>query len=311
MKRAKISVIGAGFVGESIAHLVAREELGDVVLLDIIEGMPEGKALDMAESSSPGRFVSKIRGTSFYEDISSSDLVVVTAGLPRKPGMSREDLLKKNASIIRDVAGNIKRYSPNAVVIMITNPLDVMCYFFWKVTGFDHKKVIGQAGVLDSARFSYFISEKLNTSVEDINAMVLGGHGDSMVPLPRYTTVSGIPITELLEKDTINSLIERTRKGGGEIVNLLGRGSAYYAPAQAVFNMASSIIKDKKRILPCSCYLTGEYGLEDIFIGVPAKLGTQGVDKIIELKLEDKEMDSLKKSAEIYKEKIDLVMGGG
>ena len=308
MRRAKVSIIGAGHVGETIAILIAREELADVVLLDILPGIPKGKGLDIAESSAAAKFDSHIAGTSSYEEISHSDIVVVTAGLPRKPGMTREDLLKKNASIITEVAKNIKKYSPDSIVIMVTNPLDVMSYLLWKVTSFSEKKVVGQAGVLDSARFSYFIAEELDVSTEDIAALVLGGHGDSMVPLPRYTTVSGIPITELLDKETIDSLIERTRKGGDEIVNLLNKGSAYYAPAQAVYNMAESIIKDKKRILPSSCYLSGEYGLKDIFMGVPAKLGSSGVEEIIELELKAPELASLKESAKIYKKKIQIAL---
>lgn len=300
----KVSVIGAGNVGATTAHLIAQKELADVALVDIIEGVPQGKALDMTEAAPIDRFDAKIIGTNDYAGINGSDIVVVTAGLPRKPGMDRLDLLHKNANIIEDVSTNITKYAPDAVVIMVTNPVDVMTYHAWKVTGFPKNRVIGQAGILDSARFAAFIAMELDVSVEDISAMVLGGHGDEMVPLPRFTTVSGIPITELLPAETIDRLIQRTRKGGSEIVGLLKTGSAFYAPATAVTRMVEAILKDKKRILPCSAHLKGEYGIEDIYIGVPVKLGADGIEKIIELKLTQSELTALQDSARVYKKGI-------
>ncbi len=308
IKRKKVSVIGAGHVGEVTAYLVASREIADVLLVDIIEDMPVGKALDMAESRGVDGFDAEIKGTNSMDDIADSDVVVVTAGVARKPGMSREDLLKTNAKIIKSVAEKIRDIAPESIVIMVTNPLDVMTYLLWKVTGFDEKKVMGQAGILDSARFSYFIAKELDVSTEDIFAMVLGGHGDSMVPLPRYTTVSGIPLPELLAKEKIDALIERTRKGGGEIVKLLKTGSAYYAPAAAVTQMVESILLDKKRILPCSAKLNGEYDIDDVYIGVPAKLGKNGIEQVIELKLTDEELNALKKSVDIYKQHIQLAL---
>ena len=306
IKRKKVSVIGAGHVGEVTAYLVASREIADVLLVDIIEDMPVGKALDMAESRGVDGFDAEIKGTNSMDDIADSDVVVVTAGVARKPGMSREDLLKTNAKIIKSVAEKIRDIAPESIVIMVTNPLDVMTYLLWKVTGFDEKKVMGQAGILDSARFSYFIAKELDVSTEDIFAMVLGGHGDSMVPLPRYTTVSGIPLQELLSNEKIEKLIARTRNGGAEIVKLLKTGSAYYAPAASVTQMVESILLDKKRILPCSVMINGEYGIDDVFIGVPVKLGKDGVEQIIELKLTDEELKSLQKSADIYKQHIQL-----
>jgi len=300
----KISFVGAGNVGATSAFICAQKELGNVVLLDIVPDMPKGKALDMSEASPVEYYDSKITGTNSYEDIADSDIIVVTSGFPRKPGMTREDLLQKNAEIIGEVTGNIKKYAPNSIIIMVTNPLDIMTYHAWKVSGFPDNHVLGQAGILDSARFRYFVAEKLNVSVEDTSAMVLGGHGDSMVPLARYTTVSGISITELLSPELIEQLIERTRKGGGEIVNLLGKGSAFYAPAAAVTQMVESIVKDKRRILPCSVHLKGQYGINDLYIGVPVVLGANGVEQIIELELTQSEMESLKSSAETYREGI-------
>ena len=300
----KISIIGAGSVGSTAAFIIANKELSDVVMVDIIPDMPQGKGLDMAEASPVQRYDSKITGTNDYVDIADSDIVIVTSGLPRKPGMSREDLLQKNAEIVGNVTEQIVKYAPNAIIILVTNPLDIMTYHAWKVSGFSTNRVMGQAGILDSARFRYFISEALNVSIEDISAMVLGGHGDTMVPLPRYTTVAGIPITELMSEETISQLIERTRNGGGEIVNLLKTGSAFYAPGAAVAQMAEAIIKDKKRILPCSAYLTGQYDINDIYIGTPVKLGANGVEEIIELRLTDSELAALQKSANIYREGI-------
>jgi len=300
----KVSVIGAGNVGATTALLVAERELADVVLVDIVEGMSQGKGLDMAEAAPIDRFDAEVKGTSDYSEIGGSDIVVVTAGLPRKPGMSRLDLLQQNAAIVGEVSGNIARYAPASIVVMVTNPVDVMTYHAWKITGFPHNRVIGQAGVLDSARFATFVSFELGISVEDISAMVLGGHGDEMVPLPRYTTVSGIPITELLAAGTIDRLIERTRKGGSEIVGLLKTASAFYAPAAAATQMVETILKDKRRILPCSAYLKGEYGIDDVYIGVPVKLGINGVEEIVELKLTQSELTLLQNSAKVYKEGI-------
>lgn len=300
----KVSVIGSGNVGATTALMIVERELADVVLVDIVEGIPQGKGLDMAESAPIDGFDSKVYGSNDYAEIRGSDIVIVTAGLPRKPGMSRLDLLKSNASIIGEISQNISKYAPASVVIMVTNPVDIMTYHAWKITGFPKNRVIGQAGVLDSARFATFIAMELDISVEDISAMVLGGHGDEMVPLPRYTTVSGIPITELLPADSIEKLIERTRKGGAEIVDLLKTGSAFYAPASAITRMVSAILKDKKRILPCSAYLKGEYGIHDVYVGVPVKLGINGVEEIIELKLTGSELQLLQNSAKVYKEGI-------
>jgi len=300
----KVSVIGAGNVGATTAHLIALKELADVVLVDIVKNMPKGKALDIAEAAPIDRFDSDLTGTNDYAEISGSDVVVVTAGFPRKPDQDRLDLLQKNAGIIKDVSESIKGHAPNAIVIMVTNPVDVLTYHAWKVTGFPKNRVIGQAGVLDSARFATFIAEKLEVSVEDISAMVLGGHGSEMVPLARFTTVSGIPITELLPAETIDGMIKRTRTGGSEIVKLLQRGSAFYAPATAVTRMVEAILKDKKRILPCSAYLEGQYGIDDLYIGVPAKLGADGIEEIIELKLTESELAALHASAEVYKEGV-------
>jgi len=305
--RHKISIIGAGNVGATAALMIAQRELGDVVMLDIIPDMPQGKALDMAEASPIEGFDVRIKGTNSYEEIAGSDIVVVTSGRPRKPGMSREDLLTQNAQIVGSVAEQVARYSPNAILIVVTNPLDIMTYHAWRVTGFPHHRVMGQAGVLDTARFRYFIASELNVSVEDVSSLVLGGHGDTMVPLPRYTSVAGIPLEELMDRETIDRLIERTRGGGGEIVGLLKTASAFYAPGAAVAQMAEAIIKDKKRIMPCSAYLSGQYGLRDIFIGVPVKLGSSGVEEIIELNLTDEELAQLHRSAEIYRSGIRLL----
>lgn len=300
----KVSIIGSGNVGATTALLIAQRELADVVLVDIIEGVPQGKGLDMLESSPVDRFDSKVFGTNDYSEIRGSDIIVVTAGFPRKPGMSRLDLQKQNAEIIGGISQKITEYAPASVIIMVTNPVDIMAYHAWKVTGFPKNRVMGQAGVLDSARFATFIAMELDVSVEDISAMVLGGHGDEMVPLPRYTTVSGIPITELMSEEVIKRLIERTQNGGAEIVKLLQTGSAYYAPASSVTQMVEAIIKNKKRIMPCSVYLKGEYGISDVFVGVPVKLGINGVEEIIELKLTDSELTALRSSAEVYKEGI-------
>jgi malate dehydrogenase len=304
MGRKKISVIGAGFVGATAAHWAAEKELGDVVLMDILEGIPQGKALDLFEASPVEGFDSRVIGTNGYEDTKNSDVVIVTSGVPRKPGMSREDLLDINRKIIESVVGEVVKKSPNTILIMVTNPLDTMTYLACKKSGLPKERVMGMAGVLDTARFRAFIAMELGVSVEDIQALLLGGHGDEMVPLPRYTTVSGIPLSQLLPKETIDRLVDRARKGGGEIVNLLKTGSAFYAPSAGAIQMAEAILKDKKRILPCCVYLNGEYGLKDICFGVPVKLGAKGVESIIELELTEEERKLVAKSAESVKKSI-------
>ena len=305
----KIAVIGAGNVGATCAFVMAERKLGEIVLLDIYEGFAKGKALDMSQGGQVLNYDGKITGTSDYEDIADSDVVVVTSGFPRQPGMSREDLIGKNAEIILQVGTGIRDYAPDAVVIMVTNPLDLMTYHMQKVTGFPSNRVIGQAGILDSARMTHFVSEAIGCSNEDVQAMVLGGHGDTMVPLPRYTTVGGIPITQLLDEKTIDSISKRTASGGGEIVKLLERGSAFYAPGSAAAIMAESVLNDRKRMLPCSALLNGEYGLKDVYIGVPVILGKNGVERIIELDLENEELDSLQESANFYKSQLSEILG--
>ena len=304
MGRKKISVIGAGFVGATAAHWAAEKELGDVVLVDILEGIPQGKALDLFEASPIEGFDARVIGTNGYEETKDSDIVIVTSGVPRKPGMSREDLLDINKKIIGSVVAEVVARSPKAILMMVTNPLDTMTYLAYKKSGFPREKVMGMAGVLDTARFRSFIAMELGVSVEDIQALLLGGHGDEMVPLPRYSTVSGIPLSQLLAKETIDRLVDRTRKGGGEIVNLLKTGSAFYAPSAGVIQMAEAILKDKKRILPCCVYLNGEYGLKDICFGVPVKLGAKGIESIIELELTEEEKKLMAKSAETVKKSI-------
>ncbi len=300
----KITVVGAGHVGATVAQLTAYKELGDVVLVDIVEGIPQGKGLDLLESGPVEQFSGKILGTNDYKDTANSDVVVITAGIPRKPGMSRDDLIGTNAKIVKSVVEQVLEFSPDTILIVVSNPLDIMACLAKQVSGFPKNRVIGMAGVLDSTRFRAFIAEELNVSMEDTQAMVLGGHGDSMVPLPRYSTVSGIGITELLSKKQIDQLVDRTRKGGGEIVALLKTGSAYYAPGASVVQMVESIIKDKKRILPCAAYLEGEYGIEGLFVGVPVKLGSNGIEEIIEIKLTDEESNSLKASADAVKKTL-------
>jgi malate dehydrogenase len=299
--RNKITIIGAGNVGATTAHWLAERELGDIVLLDIPEqpGLPAGKALDLTEAGPVVGYDTRITGTTSYDETAKSDLVVITAGVARKPGMSREDLVGINQKIITDVVTKVKATSPDAILIMVTNPLDTMAYIARQVSGFPRERVIGQAGVLDTARMRAFIAMELNVSVENIHAFVLGGHGDEMVPLPRYSTVAGIPITELLPSERIEAIIERTRKGGGEIVNLLKTGSAYYAPGAAVTHMIEAILKDKKLIVPCSAYLQGEYGLNDIYFGVPVKLGRKGMEEIIKVNLTPEEQAALEKSVEL------------
>ncbi len=304
MGRKKISIIGAGFVGATAAHWAAEKELGDVVLVDIIEGMPQGKSLDLFQAAPIEGFDARVIGANGFEETKDSDVVIVTSGVPRKPGMSREDLLDINKKIIESVVTQVVEKSPKAILIMITNPLDTMTYLAFKKSGLPKQRVMGMAGILDTARFKAFIAMELGVSVEDIQALLLGGHGDEMVPLPRYTTVSGIPLSELLPKERVDRLVDRTRKGGGEIVNLLKTGSAFYAPSAAGVQMAEAILKDKKRILPCCVYLEGEYGLKDICFGVPIKLGEQGVEGVIELKLTEEEKALVGKSAESVKKSI-------
>jgi malate dehydrogenase len=299
--RNKITIVGAGFVGATAAHWCAAKELGDVVLFDIVEGMPQGKALDLLQAGPVEGYDLHILGTNDYKDTANSDIVVVTAGLPRKPGMTREDLVSVNAKIIRGVIENVVAHSPKAIVILVTNPLDTMTYLAKKVSGLPRERIIGQAGILDSARMRAFISMELNVSVENIHAFVLGGHGDEMVPLARYSTVAGIPITELLPPDRIEAIMDRTRKGGGEIVSLLKQGSAFFAPSASTMQMVEAILKDRKMILPCSVYLEGEYGLHDICFGVPVKLGRKGVEQIIQIELTEAEQAAMNKSADLIR----------
>ncbi|WP_376790407.1 malate dehydrogenase [Thermoflexus sp.] len=301
--RAKITIVGAGNVGATAAHWLAERELGDIVLVDIpqTEGMPKGKALDLMQAGPIMGYNTRLVGTTDYEPTANSDIVVITAGVPRKPGMSREDLVNVNANIIRDVINKAVPLSPNAIYIVVTNPLDTMTYLAYKLSGLPRERVIGQAGILDSARMRAFIAMELEVAVENIQAMVLGGHGDEMVPMVRFTTVAGIPISMLLPKEKIDAIVDRTRKGGGEIVSLLKTGSAYYAPGAAVAQMVEAILKDQKLIVPCSVYLQGEYGLHDICFGVPVKLGRKGVEQIIELPLNDEERAMLERSVQLIR----------
>jgi malate dehydrogenase len=300
MKRKKISVIGAGFTGATTALMLAQKELGDIVLVDIpqLENPTKGKALDMLEAGPVQGFDANIVGTSHYEETAGSDLVIITAGVARKPGMSRDDLVNTNAGIVRSVAEQVAKHSPEAIVLVLSNPVDAMTYVAFKTTGFPKNRVIGQSGVLDTARFRTFVAQALNVSVEDVTGFVLGGHGDDMVPLIRYSYVGGIPLEKWLPKDQLEAIVERTRKGGGEIVNLLGTGSAYYAPAASLVQMAEAILKDKKRILPAIAYLEGEYGYNDIYLGVPTILGGNGIERVIELELTPEEKAALDKSAQ-------------
>lgn len=298
----KVTVVGAGNVGATAAQRLSEKELCDVVLIDIVEGVPQGKALDLAEAAPIEKHDSHLTGANSYEASANSDIVIITAGIPRKPGMSRDDLIGTNAGIVKAVTREIVKYSPNAILIIVSNPLDAMCHVAYEASGFPKNRVIGMAGVLDSARFRAFIAMELNVSVESTHAFVLGGHGDTMVPLPRYSTVAGIPITELMTKERIDALVKRTASGGAEIVSLLKTGSAYYAPASAAVEMAESILKDKKKILPCAALLQGEYGFNDLFIGVPVKLGAKGIEQVIEIRLLDDEIAALKKSAAAVEE---------
>ncbi|MFZ5563249.1 MAG: malate dehydrogenase, partial [Thermodesulfobacteriota bacterium] len=301
------TVIGAGNVGATTAQRLAEKELCDVVLIDIAEGLPQGKALDLAEAAPIEKHDAKLEGSNAYDLSADSDIVIITAGIPRKPGMSRDDLISTNARIIKSVTTQVAARSPKAVLIIVSNPLDAMCHVAFDASGFPKNRVIGMAGVLDSARFRTFIARELNVSVENTHAFVLGGHGDTMVPLPRYSTVAGIPITELLPRDRIDALIERTRNGGAEIVSLLKTGSAFYAPASAAVEMAESILKDKKKVLPCAVLLKGEYGISDLFIGVPVKLGAAGVEEVIQIKLTADEQAALNKSAQAVQGLVDTL----
>lgn len=292
----KVTVVGAGNVGATTAQRLAEKDLCDVVLVDIVEGVPQGKALDLTEAAPVEKHDAQILGVNAYEETKGSNIVIITAGVPRKPGMSRDDLISTNAGIVKAVTEQVVKYSPESILIVISNPLDAMCHVAFEASGFPKNRVIGMAGVLDSARFRAFIAMELNVSVENTHAFVLGGHGDTMVPLPRYSTVAGIPITELMSEDRIDALVDRTRNGGAEIVKLLTT-SAYYAPASAAAEMAEAILKDKKKILPCAAYLEGEYGVQDLYIGVPVKLGAKGAEEIIEIKLTDDEKAALENSA--------------
>ena len=297
----KITVIGAGNVGATTAQRLAEKEFGDIVLVDIVEGLPQGKGLDLMEASPIYNYNCKIIGTNSYEETDNSDLVVITSGLPRKPGMSRDDLVKVNADIVKSVVEQVVEKSQDAILIVVSNPLDVMTYVTYKVSKFPRERVIGMAGVLDTSRMRTFIAMELNVSVENVHTFVLGGHGDTMVPLARYTTVAGIPVTELIPEDRLDAIVKRTRDGGAEIVSLLKTGSAFYAPAASIVEMIDAIVKDKKKILPCTVLCNGEYGFDDIFIGLPVKLGKKGLEQIIEIKLNEEESDALKKSADAVK----------
>jgi malate dehydrogenase len=305
--RRKVTVVGAGNVGANTAQKIAAKELADVVLVDVVEGVPQGKGLDMLESAPIEGYDVRIVGTNGYEETAGSDIIVITAGFPRKPGMSRDDLLLANHEVVRSATEQAAKHSPNAILILVTNPLDAMCWTALKISGFARQRVIGMAGVLDTARFRTFIAEELDVSFENVTAMVLGGHGDTMVPLVRFTNVSGIPLSELTDQPTIDRLVQRTRDGGAEIVKYLKTGSAYYAPAASTVEMVESILKDKKKVLPCAAYLQGEYGISELFVGVPVKLGKEGIEKIYEIRLESAEQAALKKSADAVQELIDVI----
>ncbi|MDG7055146.1 MAG: malate dehydrogenase [Wolbachia endosymbiont of Menacanthus eurysternus] len=309
VQRKKISLIGAGNIGGTLAHMIALRELGDVVLLDISDGIPQGKALDIAESSSIDRFNASITGTNRYEDIKNSDAIIITAGIARKPGMSRDDLLQTNAKVMKEVGENIKKYSPNAFVIVVTNPLDAMVSVVHKSSNIPTHMIVGMAGVLDSSRFRYFLASELNISIEDISAFVLGGHGDTMVPLIHCASIAGIPLTQIIDmgfitREKVDEIVKRTRNGGKEIVDLLKSGSAYYAPASSAVCMLESYLKDKRRILPCAAYLSGEYGVKDLFIGVPVIIGKNGVEKVLEVKMEDSEQEMFNQSVKAVKDLV-------
>ena len=303
----KVSVIGSGNVGATVARSIADKELADVVLLDILQGVPQGKGLDMLQACPVEGSDARVLGTNDYADTADSQIVVITAGLARKPGMSRDDLLTKNYQIIKRVTEQVVKHSPDCIIVPVTNPLDAMCQVVYRVSGFSRERVIGMAGVLDSARMRAFIAQELDVSVENTHAFVLGGHGDTMVPLPRYSTVAGVPITELMSSETIDAIVKRTAAGGAEIVNLLGTGSAFYAPGSAIVEMVEAILKDKKKILPCAVFLQGEYGTQDLFVGVPVKLGAGGLEEIISVTLTNDEQVALRKSADAVRELVEII----
>jgi malate dehydrogenase len=303
----KVTVVGAGHVGATTAQRISDRELADVVLIDIVEGMPQGKGLDMMEATPVEGSDARVVGTNDYADTADSDIVVITAGLARKPGMSRDDLLQANYKIVKECTENAVKHSPDAILIVVSNPLDAMCQVAYKVSGFPKNRVFGMAGILDSARMRSFIAMELDVSVENTHAFVLGGHGDTMVPLPRYSTVAGIPITELLPQDRIDAIVDRTRKGGAEIVGLLKTGSAYYAPSSATVEMVDAVLKDKHKVLPCACYLEGEFGIDGLYVGVPAQLGAKGVEKVWEIKLATDENAAIQKSAAAVKELVEIL----
>ena len=305
--RPKVTVVGAGNVGANTAQKIAAKELADVVLVDVVEGIPQGKGLDILESAPVEGYDVRIVGSNGYEETAGSDIVVITAGFPRKPGMSRDDLLLANYDVVKGATEQAVRYSPDAILVLVTNPLDAMCWTALKVSGFPRERVVGMAGILDSARFRTFIAEALDVSFENVTAMVLGGHGDTMVPLVRFTNVSGIPLSELLDASTIERLVQRTRDGGAEIVKYLKTGSAYYAPAASTVEMVEAILKDKKKVLPCAAYLDGEYGIKGLFVGVPVKLGRKGIERIYEIRLEPGERAALEKSAAAVQELVDVL----
>jgi len=314
MARNKIALIGAGNIGGTLAHLAGLKELGDIVLFDIVKGVPDGKALDLAQSSPVEGFNAKLKGASTYSAIRGADVVIVTAGVPRKPGMSRDDLLGINTSVMESVGAGIKKYAPNAFVICVTNPLDAMVWVLREACGLPHNKVVGMAGVLDSARFSYFLAEEFDVSVEDVTAFVLGGHGDTMVPLPRYSTVAGIPLPDLVQmkwttQKKLDDIVQRTRDGGAEIVGLLKTGSAFYAPATSAIKMAESYLRDQKRVMPCAAYLKGQYGVKNLYVGVPVVIGAKGVERIVEIKLDRKEKNGFMKSVKAVEGLITVIKG--
>jgi malate dehydrogenase len=305
--RKKVSIIGAGNVGATAAHWIVAKELADVVLLDVVEGIPQGKALDLSQALPIEKSDVHVTGSNDYADTASSDIVIITAGIPRKPGMSRDDLLHTNYKIMTDVVQKVVAYSPESILIIVSNPLDAMAQAAYRLSGFNRERVIGMAGVLDSGRYRHFIAAELNVSVDNVNSFVLGGHGDTMVPLLRYSTVAGIPVTQLLSQERLDAIVQRTRDGGAEIVKLLKTGSAYYAPAAAAVEMAEAILKDKKKILPCAAFLQGEYGIDGFYIGVPCKLGSNGLEQIMEIKLNEEENAALQRSAAAVKELCDVI----
>lgn len=309
--RSKVTVVGSGNVGATTAQRLVDQQLADVVLIDILEGVPQGKALDLLEAGPVQGYDFQLIGSNDYEDTKDSDVVVITAGLPRKPGMSRDDLLLKNAGIVKQVTENIVRHSPESIIIVVSNPLDAMCQVAKSVSGFPRERLMGMAGILDSARFRTFIAQELNVSVENTHAFVLGGHGDTMVPLPRYSTVAGIPITELMPEDRVEALVQRTRDGGAEIVGLLKQGSAYYAPSASVVEMVEAILRDKKKILPCCIHLEGEYGVNDLYVGVPVKLGAKGAEEVIEITLSDQEKGQFQHSVDAVTELVNILKENG